>query len=57
VEETGVPGENHWPAARHWQTFSHNVVSVHLSWAGFELTALVVMGADCIGSCNFKVLP
>ena len=27
VEETGVPGENHWPAASHWQTLSHNVVS------------------------------
>jgi hypothetical protein len=27
VEETRVPGENHWPASSHWQTFSHNVVS------------------------------
>jgi hypothetical protein len=27
VEETGVPGENHSPAASHWQTLSHNVVS------------------------------
>jgi hypothetical protein len=27
VEETGVSGENHWPAASHWQTLSHNVVS------------------------------
>ena len=27
VEETGVPGETHWPAAGHWQTLSHNVVS------------------------------
>jgi hypothetical protein len=27
VEETGVPGENHWPVASHWQTVSHNVVS------------------------------
>jgi len=26
VEETGVPGENHWPAASHCQTLSHNVV-------------------------------
>ena len=28
VEETGGPGENHWPAASHWQTLSrkwHNV--------------------------------
>jgi hypothetical protein len=26
VEETGGPGENHWPVASHWQTLSHNVV-------------------------------
>jgi hypothetical protein len=25
---------------------------VHLTWAGFELTALVVIGTDCIGSCK-----
>jgi hypothetical protein len=29
VEETRVPGENHWPATSHWQTLSHNIVS---SW-------------------------
>ena len=27
VEETGVPRENHPPAASHCQTLSHNVVS------------------------------
>jgi len=27
VEETGVPRENHRPAASHWQTLSHNFVS------------------------------
>jgi hypothetical protein len=27
VEETGVPGENHWPVVSHWQTLLHNVVS------------------------------
>jgi hypothetical protein len=27
VEETEVIGENHQPAASHWQTLSHNVVS------------------------------
>ena len=26
VEETRVPGENHQPAASHWQTLSHNVI-------------------------------
>ena len=49
VGETGVPGENHW----HWQTLSHNVVSEYASpWAMFELTMLVVIGTDCIGSCR-----
>jgi hypothetical protein len=27
MEETGVPGESHRPAAGHWQTLSHNVVN------------------------------
>jgi hypothetical protein len=27
VEETGVLGESHWPAASHWQPLTHNVVS------------------------------
>ena len=27
LEETAVPGEDHRPVTRHWQTLSHNVVS------------------------------
>jgi len=27
VEDTGEAGENHRPAASHWQILSHNVVS------------------------------
>ena len=27
VEETGIPGENHWPDASHPQALSHNVAS------------------------------
>jgi hypothetical protein len=27
VKETDVPQENHRPAASHWQTLSHNLVS------------------------------
>jgi hypothetical protein len=27
VDETGVPGENYWPVASHWQTSWHIVVS------------------------------
>ena len=34
VEETEVPGENHQPAASHWQTLSHNVV--HLALSGIQ---------------------
>ena len=26
----------------HWQTLSHNVVRVHLTWAAFELTIVVI---------------
>jgi hypothetical protein len=25
---------------------------VHLAWAGYELTTLVVLGTDCTGSCK-----
>ena len=32
VEETGVPEENHQPAASHWQTLSHNRKWTILSW-------------------------
>ena len=47
----GVPGENDWPAASHWQTLSHNVIlsTPHLN--GIEVTMLVMIGKDCIGSC------
>jgi len=36
----------------YWQTLSHNVYRVHLVWEGCELTTLVVIGTDCIGSCK-----
>jgi dipeptidyl aminopeptidase/acylaminoacyl peptidase len=26
VEETRGPGENHWPAASHWQTLLHRLL-------------------------------
>ena len=47
VEETGVPRENHRPAASHWPTLSHNVVS-----CAPHHERIVVMGTDCIGSCK-----
>ena len=30
VEETGVPVENHWPAASHWQTLLNNVILIYI---------------------------
>jgi hypothetical protein len=35
VEETGVPWENHWPVASHWQTLSDNGLS-HVGWLSTE---------------------
>ena len=54
VEETGVPGENHWPVASRWQTLSHMIVlcRVHLSMNRFELTTYVVIGTGWTCSCN-----
>jgi hypothetical protein len=48
VEETGVPEENHRPAASHWQTLSHNVVlsTPHLS--GVQTRMFVAIGSDII---------
>jgi hypothetical protein len=48
VEEIGIPGENYRPAASHWQTFSHNVVSSTRFWMAFDKVRLV--------STNNKVL-
>ena len=48
-EETGVLGENHRPAASHWQLLSPNVVSnTPRQWVGFDFTTLVVIGTGCI---------
>jgi len=46
-----IGGGNHVPTASCWLTLSHNVVSStpRLS-GGFELTTLVMIGTDCIGS-------
>jgi len=53
MEETGLPGENHRPAASYWQTLSQCCIEYISPWAGFELTTtLVVIGTDRIGSRN-----
>jgi hypothetical protein len=41
VEKTG---ENHWPAASHWQSF--------ITSSEWDSNKLVVIGTDCIGSCK-----
>ena len=47
MEETGVPGENHWPV-----TSDKCCIGYTSPWAGFELKPLVVIGTDCTGSCK-----
>ena len=58
VEETRVPGENHQPAISHWQMYHIMLYRVHLAWAEFKLTALVVIVTDYIGSCkcNYHII-
>ena len=47
VEETRVPGENHRLAVSHCKLHHIILYRVHLVFAGFELTTLVVIGTDC----------
>ena len=50
---TKVSTENHHHVASHWQILSHNVVSSTLGHERYsKLTTLVVIGADCTGSCK-----
>ena len=52
VEETGIPGENHRPVTSYWQTLSYRGCCIEYTTprVGFELTILVVIGTNCIGS-------
>jgi len=47
--ETGVPGENHRPVAIF-------IIKLYIEYtsslAGFELTTLMVICTDCVGSCK-----
>jgi hypothetical protein len=52
VEETGVPRENHQPAASHWNLYHIMLYQTQLAWAGFKLATLVVIGTDYTGSCK-----
>jgi hypothetical protein len=54
-----LPGENHWPVASHWQTWSHNVVSSTTPHEWGSNSTLVVIGTECTGSCkpNYHMIP
>ena len=52
VEETGVPGENHRPAASKLDLIM--LYRVSFAWVGFELAMLVVICTDCIGRPTFN---
>jgi hypothetical protein len=52
AEDTRVPWEYHRPVISHWQTLSHNVVSITLRHERDSNSYLLVMGTDCIGSCK-----
>jgi hypothetical protein len=47
VEDTGVPVVNHRPAQ-----VTDKLFHIMLYRAGFELTTVVVICTDCIGSCK-----
>ena len=49
-----VPGENHRHVSRTDKVITYVVqmYRVHLAWAGFELSMVVVIGTDCTGSCK-----
>ena len=55
MEETGVAGEKHWPAASQWQTLSHKVVlSSPCNGIGIKRITEVMIGTDSIGRCKSK---
>ena len=51
AEEIRISGENYQPVTGHWQN-DIMLYQVHLAWAGFQLTTLVVIGTDCTGTCK-----
>jgi hypothetical protein len=52
VEETRVPGENHWSVVRLTHLITLCCIEYTSPLAGFELTMLVVIDTDCVCSCN-----
>ena len=52
MEETGLPGETTDLSQVTDKLYHMLLFRVHLAWAGFEVTTLVVIGTDCTGSCK-----
>ena len=52
VEETTEPGENHRPAAGHWQILLNNVESSTPSLSSIRTHKVSGDRIDCMGSCK-----
>jgi hypothetical protein len=55
VEETGVPGVNHWPVVNHWQTLSHNVVFAFVFVQLYSCVWIACLLAYFFSLCFFGV--
>jgi hypothetical protein len=52
VQKSGVPGENNRMMQVTDKLYHIMLYRVHFDMSGFELTTLVVIGTNCIGSCK-----